>query len=234
MAIKGGRMVLVLLFGMSLSGVARAGDIFYSNLQFNDPIFQPASGNDASYNSSSVPGEGGTYTISAEICQTGSCANDNPSAATDQLRLTNVSLFCSAIGSCAPIDISFQANGSTDATFVMFALSLDSISGVPANGGFARICIADSSHICSADGSGTQSTSFPLTSGFTSNLVTLNFFPNGPFTVVGDLHLVGLSNGNTLTIANSFKITDLPEPGTIVLLPAGLTALWAIRRRRTV
>ncbi|HYL77679.1 MAG TPA: PEP-CTERM sorting domain-containing protein [Bryobacteraceae bacterium] len=226
-------MVLAVLLGCGLSNLADAGDITYSSLQFNSPIFGIAgSSNDVTI-SGTTGGESGTYTLSAEFCQTGFCIGDNAANATDQLRMTNLSLSCSGSGTCAPLDISFQASGSTDNSAVAFEMYLENASATGTTpSGYSQLCIADGTHFCTANASGSQSTTF----NFAGSLIgTVDYFVsvNGPFTLVGDFHLDGLANGSTVTLGNSLEIADvLPEPSTILLVPVGLAALVLLRRIR--
>ena len=217
----------VLLLSIALSPLAEAG-IVYSSFQFNDPIFAFSSNTDVKV-SGTVPGEGGTYTLSAEFCQTGSCTGDLSSS--DTLRMTNFNISCSG-SFCAPIDISFQANGSTDDGSTPFLVYLEdaTFSGT-APTGFVQLCIADGSHVCSATGSGPQSSTFTFGSSL-SGTTTFNYSPNGPFTIVGDFHLDGLANGSSVSIPNSLDILDLPEPADFLLVSTGLAGLLLLLRRR--
>lgn len=229
------RFWMVLLVLVSLAVGAKLGygsDITYSNIRFNDPFLQFAVNNDSKISGATINGEGGSYSLSAELCQTGYCTGD--SSITSQLRLTNLSLTCTAGGgTCDPIDISFQADGSTGSSTTTFDFWLDNgtFSGPGTLSGQSNICIVTGSNICSATGQGQLSSSFPVDSNINGNLI-ITFSPNSSFTVVGDLHLDGLSNGATLTLGNSLEITALtPEPSPIFLLPVGLGVLALLRRR---
>ena len=225
-------MVLPVLLACGLSQVALAGDIVYSSLQFNNPIVGLAVNNDATI-SGTIVGEGGTYTLSAEFCQTGFCIGDSSNSATDQLRMTNLSLSCSGGSICAPLDISFQANGSTDTSAVALEMYLENSSFTgTAPTGYSQLCIADGTHFCTANASGSQSATFSF-SGALIGTVNYSVAVNGPFTLVGDFHLDGLVSGSTVTLGNSLEIADtLPEPATILLVPAGLAAFLLLRRMR--
>lgn len=225
-------MVLAVLLACGLSNFAQAGDITYSSLQFNNPIVGFAVNNDATI-SGTIVGEGGNYILSAEFCQTGFCIGDNSANATDQLRMTNLSLTCSGGSICAPIDISFQANGSTDTPAVALEMYLENASFTgTAPTGYSQLCIADGTHVCSANAAGSQSATFTF-AGALIGTVSYSVGVNGPFTLVGDFHLDGLTSGSTVTLGNSLEIADtLPEPATILLVPAGLAALLLLRGMR--
>lgn len=216
----------------ALPNIASAGSITYSNLEFLDPVVVLASGNDAAISNATIVGEGGTYTLSAHFCLTGFCPGD--SASSDKLRLTFLTLTCSGGGTCAPLDISFEADGTTAAgtTGLDTWLTNGSFTGTGPSG-YVKVCIQDSSHVCTATADGTQSDTFTFDSGLVG--ADNFFFPeSGTFTLIGDFHINGLASGSTVSISNSLDIADLvtPEPGSIVLITSGVAALLLLRRRR--
>jgi len=225
-------MVLAVLLACGLSNLAVAGGITYSSLQFNSPIVGFAVNNDATI-SGTIVGEGGNYILSAEFCQTGFCIGDSSANATDQLRMTNLSLTCSGGSVCAPLDISFQANGSTDTPGIALEMYLEDASATGTTPtGYSQLCIADATHFCTANASGSQSAMFTF-AGSLIGTVNYSVAVNGPFTLVGDFHLDGLASGSTVTLGNSLEVADtLPEPATILLVPGGLAALLLLRRMR--
>ena len=208
---------------------AEAG-ITYSGFQFSDPIFGTNGTADVKI-SGSVPGEGGTYTLSAEFCQTGFCTGD--SVQTDTVRLTNLNVSCSG-SVCAPIDISFQVSGSTDDPATLLEMYLDSGSFTgTAPTGFSRLCVSDGSNVCSSTGVGAQSSTFTFGSGLVGT-TEFTYQPNGPFNIIGDFHLDGLTNGSSVSLGSSLSVTvsAIPEPAAILLLATGLGGLFLLGRRR--
>jgi len=221
--------VMLLLFCAAVPRIAEAS-IIYSNFQFVSPITAFGSGNDVLVNGT-VPGEGASYTLSGEFCQTGSCTGDLPSATTDTVRFTNVSLSCTGSGTCNQIDISFQADGTSTTSTDVLLLYLENASATGTTPtGSGQFCISDSGHVCSSTAQGAQSASFQFTSGLTGT-TNYTYSVTGPFTLIADFHLDGLDAGSTVSIPNSFDILDIaPEPGGLLLLPTGLAGLMLLRR----
>jgi len=227
----------IFLCATAMATVAHAAPVGFNNLRFDNPVGF-GFGTVTVISNAFITGPNGTYTLNAELCQTGSCQGDFPSE-TSQLRLTNLSLTCSSSSFCDPVDISFEAAGFSEGQFADLSLSLDggSFSGPGGFSGTAVICVASGSNLCSQNLSGLLAASF----GFGTNLsgsLHIPFAEAGEFTVFGDFHLNGLANGTTVFLGNSFEITDItdtgaaaPEPSAMFLLPAGLAAIFLFRRR---
>jgi hypothetical protein len=217
-----------LLLSAAMPRIAEAG-ITYSGFQFSDPIFATNGTADVKI-SGSVGGEGGTYSLSAEFCQTGFCTGD--SVQTDTVRLTNLNISCTSGGTCDPIDISFQVSGSTDdpATLLEMYLDSGSFTGTPPTG-FSRLCVSDGSNVCSSTGVGAQSSTFTFGSGLVGT-TEFTYQPNGPFNIIGDFHLDGLTNGSSVSLGSSLSVTvsAIPEPAAILLFASGLGGLVLLRR----
>lgn len=224
-------LLVVLCF---LPGLAHAGSITYSNFQFTGPVVAFSGSNDAKIISQGIEGLNGSYTLTADFCQTGSCPAGG--TASDLLRVTNITLTCSGPGTCDPIDITFQADGSTTSGTVTFDswLTNATFTGSTPSGGYVNVCVADASHICTSTATGTQSAQFTFGSNLLGDNVA-SFVENGSFTLVGDLHFDGLPSGTTISVPNSLEILAIaPEPTNIVLFGSGLAGLilMAVRRRR--
>jgi len=214
--------------------MADASALFFSGLQFNDPVFA-AGQTDVIVSNATVNSGAGSYTYNAEFCVNGDCSFQPGSASnTSNLKLTNLSLFCSAEGVCGPLDVTFQAGfdvvpGSNESVSV--SLGNTSFSG-SAFTGFARICFSDTDHFCASDLTGTSSFSFPFSnagfSGGQTGVYTVG--SAGPFQVNGIFHIDGLANQGSLNLGQSLDISTLesssvPEPATLLLLLAGVLAL---------
>jgi hypothetical protein len=227
----------VLLNIAAMSNIAQASPVNFQSLRFDDPVgfgFAP----DTIISGGSITGPSGTYTLSAELCETGFCQGDSPVDASTQLRLTNLTLSCSSEFLCDPVDITFEAQGFSLGTFANLSLSLDGGGFSGSNfTGDAVICIASGKAFCSQNLSGALASSFFFNQNLSGSL-SIPFSESGQFTVFGDFHLDGLANGTTVTLGNSFEVTDItdtaaaPEPSAMFLLPAGLSALVLLRRRR--
>ncbi len=229
---------LALLGWCATARMADASSLFFSGLQFNNPVF--ALGNtDVVISNATVNQEAGSYSYSAEFCINGDCSFQGGGASnTNNLKLTNLSLFCTAEGVCGPLDVTFQAGfdaspGSNETVSV--SLGNTSFSG-SAFTGFARICFSDMDHICASDLTGASSFSFPFSnagfSGGQAGVYTVG--SAGPFQVNGIFHIDGLSNGGSINLGQSLDIATLesssvPEPATALLLLAGVLAIF-IRR----
>ena len=217
--------------------LAHAG-IIYSNFQFTSPIVSFGTNNDAKITNGSITDEanGSSYTLTADFCQTGFCPAGG--TASELLRVTNITLTCTAnsSGTCDPIDITFQADGSTTSGTVTFDswLANATFTGTAPSGGYVNVCVGDATHICTSSATGTQSAQFTFGSSLFGDNVT-SFAEAGSFTLYGDLHFDGLPNGTTINVPNSLEILAIaPEPAGIVLFGSGLAGLilMGLRRRR--
>ena len=226
------------LFGLALmlvvSGGAVASPITYNQLLFTTPVLSFGSGTDVTASSSSVSGG---YSFSGEFCVNEGCSTGPvATTATSLLRLTNLSLTCSSGETCAPLDITFEAQGAT-APAGATDVSVNLIGGGSANG-FTRICVADANHLCTADLFGTQSFSFSFVNSISGSAQGTISTP-GAFDLFGNFHVDGLSSGSRVTLSNSLDIGltsrsqggAVPEPSAMYLLPAGLAALALLRRK---
>lgn len=232
---------LVLLGGCATARVADASALFFSGLQFNNPVFAIGQ-TDVIISNATVNSGAGSYSYSAEFCVNGDCSFQPGGASnTSNLKLANLSLFCNAEGTCGPLDVTFQAGfdvspGSNETVSV--TLGNTSFSG-SAFTGFARICFSDMDHFCASDLTGTSSFSFPFSnagfSGGQTGVYTVG--SASPFQVNGIFHIDGLANGGSINLGQSLDISTLesssvPEPATLFLFPAGALALFLIRRIR--
>ncbi|HYL77680.1 MAG TPA: PEP-CTERM sorting domain-containing protein [Bryobacteraceae bacterium] len=236
---------LALLGWSATARMANASALFFSGLQFNNPVFATGQ-TDVSISNASVNAGGGSYSYSAEFCVNGDCSFQPGGATnTSNLKLAGLSLFCNAEGVCGPLDVTFQAGfdvspGSNETIGV--SLGNTSFSG-SAFSGFARICFSDMDHICAADLTGTSSFSFSFSSaGFSGSQAGVYVVgAAGPFQMNGIFHIDGLANGGSINLGQSLDINTqqssfggggIPEPATLFLLPAGVAAIFALRRIR--
>src|SRR5579864_7226709 len=100
---------LALLGWSATANMADASSLFFSGLQFNDPVFATGQ-TDVIISNATVNSGAGTYTYGAEFCVNGDCSFQPGGASnTSNLKLANLSLFCNAEGVCGPLDVTFQA-----------------------------------------------------------------------------------------------------------------------------
>lgn len=228
------------LFGLVmmlvLSGGALASPITYNQLLFTTPVLSFGSGTDVTASSSSVTGG---YSFNGEFCVNEGCSTGAVSTtATSLLRLTNLSLTCSSGETCAPLDITFEAQGATGPAGAT-DVSVNLIGG-GSTSGFTRICVADANHICTADLFGTQSFSFSFVNSISGSAQGTISTP-GSFNLFGNFHVDGLASGSSVTLSNSLDIGltsrsqggGVPEPSALYLLPAGLAVLALLRRAKS-
>jgi hypothetical protein len=225
--------VMVLL---AISNGALASTITYTQLSFSTPV--PGFGNGTDVTVAATASGG--YTFGGEFCLNEGCAGGPVSTSSDSLlRLTNLNLTCnSREGACAPIDVNFEAQGATGPAGIM-QVNVDLI-GTGSATGFARVCIADSSHICSSALFGPESFSFSFANNVTGSAIGL-ITSTGNFDLLGDFHIDGLAPNTSVTLSNSLDIgltgnavvggSRTPEPSSIFLLTAGLGALALLRRK---
>jgi hypothetical protein len=183
----------------------------------------------------------GGYSFSGEFCVNDNCPGGPALTFSDSLlRLTNLNLTCnSREGACAPIDVNFEAQGATAPVGTM-QVNVDLVGNGSASG-FARVCIADSSHICSSALFGPESFSFSFANNVTGSAMGL-ITTTGNFDLLGDFHIDGLAPGASVTLSNSLDIgltsnavvtgfPGVPEPSTVFLLTTGLGSLALLRRK---
>jgi len=229
-AIRGfcARTISAIIVCLVLSVAAQAGSVGYSFIAIESPAFAFGSG------SAFVPSTfTGGYTFSGEFCENDSCSTGPVfTSASSLLRLTNLSLTCdSSFGSvCSPIDVTFEADAfSAPAGPMNVGLQL---TGSGNTSGFARVCIADSSHLCSSDLFGSESFSFSFVnsiSGTAQGMIS----SNGSFNVLGDFHVDGVQGGSSVNLFNSLDLSltsAVPEPSTTLLFGVGLVLLTAFAR----
>jgi hypothetical protein len=226
-----------LMIVLAISNGALASTITYTQLSFSTPVPAFGNGTDVTVPSTATGG----YTFGGEFCLNEGCAGGPVSTFSDSLlRLTNLNLTCnSREGACAPIDINFEAQGGSGPTGIT-QVNVDLI-GAGSASGFARVCIADSSHICSSALFGPESFSFSFANNVTGSAMGL-ITTTGNFDLLGDFHIDGLAPGASMTLSNSLDIgltsaevvtgfPGDPEPSTVFLLTTGLGALALLRRK---
>lgn len=232
----------ILLGCCATARVANASPLFFSGLQFNDPVFQPGV-NDVIISGATVNGAGYSYFYSAEFCMSGSCSFTspvNPSA----LELGNLSLGCSTSSaiSCGPLDVTFQAGfDATPGSSELISLVLgNTVLPESAFSGFTRICFSDMSNFCAADLTGISSFSFAFSNNSFSGSASGGYIvgPAGPFQFLGLFHIDDLANGGSLNIGHSLDLTTsqavgsgapVPEPSPLLLALFGAGALVGLR-----
>jgi hypothetical protein len=224
---------LVLSIALAMSSGALASPISYNQLDFFTPAFSIGSSTDVMASSSSV--EGG-YSFNGEFCVNAGCSTGAIGTTADSLlRLTNLSLTCTSGSTCAPLDVTFEAQG---ATTLPGSISVDvSLIGNGSTTGFTRMCIADLNHLCTADLFGSQSFSFSYVNNIAGDAAG-TISTTGSFDLLGNFHVDGLASGASVTLTNSLDIGltskapgAVPEPSATFLLPAGLAALALLRRK---
>jgi len=224
--------IVALLPLLVVPGLALAGTISFEELDFTSPVLALGGSGFVSIPANTVAGQ---YSLGATL-----------SFANDTLDLGGVQITCSSPGMsgvCVPLDIQFQALSAGGGSGSFFFDT--SLSGTGSASGFARICIADSGHICSSDGSGSQSINISFNGSISgSNNASFN---TGGFDILGDFHLDGLPLNNSVNLPGSFTISMavaqadmegppvgslVPEPST--MFPLLVVSLFALRRRRLI
>ncbi|HYL77199.1 MAG TPA: PEP-CTERM sorting domain-containing protein [Bryobacteraceae bacterium] len=227
---------LGLAIALAMSIGALASPITYNQLFFTTPVLSFGSATDVLALPSSITGG---YSFSGEFCVNEGCSTGPvATTATSLLRLTNLSLTCSSGDNCAPVDVGFEAQGAS-APAGAADVSVTLIGDGSATG-FARVCVADSNHLCTADLFGTQSFSFSYVSAISGSAQGTITTP-GAFNLFGNFHVDGLASGSSVMLTNSLDIGltsrsqggAVPEPSALFLLPAGLAALALLRRRKS-
>jgi len=218
--------------------LTRAGTISFGELDFTFPALEIGGSSFVSIPSGTIAGQ---YTIGADLfCD--NCTADVPT--TSVLRLSNVQIVCTTSGGCGPIDLEFQAQFGSGTGDVLLLTPELSGSGDSASG-FAQICVADSQHICSSNGSGSQSVSIPF-SGLIDGSDAANFSLINGFSIFGDFHLDGLPQDSTgVSLTNSFSISlaaastvksspppefDTPEPAAMFPFLAAIVLMFRASR----
>jgi len=215
-----------------LISVGFAGSISYDFIAIDSPVF--ASG----FGSAIVPPTlAGGYTFSGEFCENDSCSTGPVfTTASSLLRLTNLTLTCDSGSTCAPIDVTFEAD-----TFSAPSGPINvnvQLTGSGSASGYARVCFADENNICSSALFGNESFTFPYVNNI-SGLAQGTISSNGSFSILGDFHVNGVQGGSSVNLFNSLDISltsSVPEPSTIVPLGFGLVlfavySIWNTRRR---
>jgi hypothetical protein len=232
--------IFIVVFGIA-SSAAYADTVSYEQLLITSPTLAFGASNPddvivAGATSSLYPG----YTLSAEFCENSSCTNPIVAPEDSLLRLTNLTLTCTAKGGCGLIDIDFEADSAilagkpAPASLISVDLSLDG-TATEAVSGAIRLCITNPHAICSSNLSGPLSfqTTFAdgLNGGTSGSVIGL---PG--FTVYGQIEIDHLDNGNSVTLVNSLDIgadlTAIPEPATLALVVPALLLLVAARFRK--
>jgi hypothetical protein len=222
--------------------VTLGGTISFGELDFTFPVLAVGGGSFVSIPGSSSAGQ---YTVSATLsCD--NCSDVSPSPSI--LHLSGVQIICSNPGlseTCGPIDLEFDAQFGAGAGDVLLVQTDLSGSGDSASG-FAQICVADSQHLCSSNGSGSQSINIGF-NGQISGSDSSNFSLIQGFGIFGDFHLDGLPADSTgVSLTDSLSITlnaastvkdfppplDTPEPATMFPFLASLVSLVALGKRR--
>jgi len=223
-------MLAPMVVCLGLVSISYAGSINYDFIAIDSPVF--ASG----FGSAVVPATlTGGYTFSGEFCENDSCSTGPVfTTASSLLRLTNLTLTCDSSSTCAPIDVTFEAD-----TFSAPSGPINvnvSLTGSGSASGYARVCFADDNNICSSALFGNESFTFPYVNNI-SGLAQGTIASNGSFSVLGDFHVNGVQGGSSVNLFNSLDISltsSVPEPSTILPLGAGLALLgaYALRMRR--
>ena len=213
--------------------VASAGSISFGELDFTNPVLAIGGSTFVSVPANTTAGQ---YTLGASL-----------TLSNDVLDLNSVQIVCSNPGLggvCGPVDLEFQALSAVAAGD---SLLVDAtLSGTGSASGFARVCIADTQHICSSDGSGSESITIPF-SGLISGSGSSGFTLAGGFDLLGDFHLDGLAGNSSVSLGDSFSISmavaaadmgggggsagpPVPEPATFAPMLLGVIALLRVRK----